>query len=336
VFALETGGRDYAWGSAVIVGALVGSAVLLVVFVVTERRAAEPMIPFELFSVPALRAATVTGLALGMVMFGVISFLPLFVQVVLKSSATDAGRVLTPMMLAMMVGSAGGARLVLKLGFRVMITVGFALLIVGTALLLRVGIASSQLDVSFAMVFLGAGMGFCFITTALAAQNAVDLPRMGIANGLVNFTRQLGGALGVAIAAAVMLTSLTDRLKVLVPGTKIQAGALLSGQTAQSFPPATQELVRHAFADALHLVFVFTFVIAVVGALTTVLMPRGSAIAIRDAAHGLQLEEPLLPDGESMVIAATVDDGPATVVPSHLRAVAPDDAGARRQPSFDR
>ena len=106
----------------------------------------------------------------------------------------------------------------------------------GTALLTQVGVDSSQLDVSIAMVFVGTGMGFGFIATALAAQNSVDLPRMGVANGLVNFTRQLGGVFGVAIGAALMLTTLTDRLHEALPHAQIKAGELLSPQAAARFP----------------------------------------------------------------------------------------------------
>jgi len=174
--------------------------------------------------------------------------------------------------------------------------------------------------VSLAMIFLGVGIGFNFITTALAAQNAVDLPRMGIANALVNFTRQLGGALGVAIASAIALGSLTSRMEELFPGSHIKPGALLSPQTAKSFPPETQELVRHAFADSIHLVFVFVFGVSIVCLFLTFLMPRGSALAIRDAiradgdpdaADAIELEErfeSVLPDGEILLLANPVDE----------------------------
>ncbi len=301
VFALETGGRDYAWGSPVIVGAFVTSAILFVAFIVAERRATEPLIPFSLFRVPALRAASVIGVPLGMVMFAIISFLPLFVQVVLRSSATDAGRVLTPMMLALVIGSAIGSPVVLRIGYRMMCVASFSFLLVGTFLLTRVGVDSSQLDVSVAMVCIGTGMGFGFIATMLAAQNSVDLPRMGVANGLVNFTRQLGGVFGVAIAAALMLSTLTDRLKELFPGAQIKAGSLLSPQAASRFPPETQHLVRGAFADALHVVFVAALVIVLIGMLTVALMPGGKPADIRDAAHAAQ-PEPVLPDGEILFV----------------------------------
>jgi hypothetical protein len=300
VFALETGGRDYAWGSPVIVGALTTSALLLAAFVVIERRASEPLLPLDLFRVPVLRAAAVIGLAIGMVMFAIISFLPLFVQVVLHSSATDAGRVLTPMMVAMVVSSAVGAKLVLRIGYRAMCAFGFGSLLVGSMLLTRVGTESSQFDVSVAMGFLGVGMGFGIMATTLAAQNSVDLPRMGVATGLVNFTRQLGGAFGVAVGGALLLTVLADRMSEIFPDSRIKASALLSPKAAASFPTETQDLVRGAFSDSLHVVFVAALVIVIVGAVTIMLMPRGRPAAMRDAALGM-VEEPL-PDGESVLI----------------------------------
>jgi EmrB/QacA subfamily drug resistance transporter len=316
VFALETGGRDYAWGSPVIVGAFTTSALLLAAFVVIERRATEPLLPLDLFRLPVLRAAAVIGLAIGMVMFAIISFLPLFVQVVLQSSATDAGRVLTPMMVAMVVSSAVGAKLVLKIGYRAMCALGFGSLLLGSMLLTRVGTESSQFDVSVAMGFLGVGMGFGIMATTLAAQNSVDLPRMGVATGLVNFTRQLGGAFGVAVGGALLLTVLADRMSEIFPDSRIRASALLSPKAAASFPSETQDLVRGAFSDSLHVVFVAALAIVIVGAVTIVLMPRGKPAAMRDAALGI-VDEPL-PDGESVVIpppAAPVPPAAATSLP---------------------
>jgi MFS family permease len=218
-----------------------------------------------------------------------------------------------------MLGSALGARVLLKVGFRRMCMVGFAFLVVGTALLTRASAGTSQLELIPPMACIGAGLGLAFITTMMAAQNSVDLPRMGVATGLLNFCRQLGGALGVAIGGTVMLTTLSDRIATAFPHRHIKAGSLLSAQTAANFPPAAQDLVRHAFADALHLVFVATFILAVIGAFTTLLMPRGSATAIRDLAHGRIVDEPLLPDGETILLTSPLDEpAPAPVPPATL------------------
>jgi len=292
VFALESGGRDWAWGSPVIVGCFAASAILFVAFLVAESRAPEPLIPFDLFTVPMLRAAAVISIAIGVAMFAMTSFLPLFVRVVIGASATGAGQVLTPMMLAMMIGSAGGVQLVLRLGYRTVCGSGFAIAAVGVFLLTRLTVDATRLDVSVAMAFIGFGTGFVFMSTALAAQSSVDLPRMGVATGLVNFTRQLGGAVGVAVASAVMLTGLTNRLTDAFPGQDIDTSALLvPGDGDAVISDGAQDLVRGALAGALHNVFVMTFFVILAGAVTVLLMPRGSATALRDQAQSQFREE---------------------------------------------
>jgi EmrB/QacA subfamily drug resistance transporter len=304
VFALESGGREYAWGSPEIVGALFLAAVLLVAFVIIERRATEPLIPFDLFRVPALRAATVVTMFLGMSMFGVMSFLPLYGRTVLGLSATGSGRILIPLLLAMMLASPIGARLVLRIGFRTIVMTGTCLVAVGALLLTRLTVDSSQLELSLYLICLGVGMGFVFMSTSLAAQNSVGMTQMGVATGLVNFTRQLGGAIGVAIAGSVMLNSLIGRLEEAFGG-RVQASSLLA--PTGDGPPLTGETkarVADAFSGALHRTFWVAVAVAAVGALCSLLMPRGSATAIRDEARRDDLpNDSLLADGETFAIA---------------------------------
>ena len=242
-------------------------------------------------------------------MFGVLSFIPLFSQVVIGSSATGAGSVLTPMMLGTIVGSQIGARTVLKVGFRWLASVGLVIMTSGVIVLTTLGVGSSRWDTVPAMVLIGVGMGLSFISTTLAAQNAVGLERMGVATSLVNFSRQLGGALGVAAAASVMLTALTNRLTDAFPNRHIDAGSLLSPQAAAAFPDGARDVVQGAFADSLHLVFVVVAVVAAIGALTTVLMPRGKPTAYGMQGPGRTTEEAILPDGETFVIADPFDEG---------------------------
>jgi EmrB/QacA subfamily drug resistance transporter len=305
VFALETGGRDYAWSSPAIVGSLAGSALLLATFVVAESRASEPLLPLDLFRIPALRASAVITVLTGMTLFGVLSLLPLFVQVVIGTSATSAGRVLTPLMIGFMIASAFGGRLLLRVGFRVQVALGMAVSLPGLFLLTRLDVDSSTLEVSRDLVFVGLGLGLVVLACTLAAQNSVSLRQMGTATGIVNFTRQLGGALGVAIAASVMLSSLTNRLADALPGANINPNQLLApGSSAQSIPPGAHDAVRSAFAGALHEVFVIAAVLGVLGLLCAFLMPRGKATALRDRAYGHEPPvDAVAPDAEVFVAA---------------------------------
>jgi hypothetical protein len=191
-----------------------------------------------------------------------------------------------------MIGSAGGVKLVLRLGYRIVCASGFGIASVGVFLLTRLTVEATRVDVSIAMVFIGFGTGFVFMSSALAAQSSVDLPRMGVATGLVNFTRQLGGAVGVAVASAVMLSGLTGRLADAFPGQVIDTSSLLApGGEGPSISEAGQDLVRGAFAGALHSVFVMTLIVMVVGALSVLLMPRGSATELRDRAQASFADE---------------------------------------------
>ncbi len=274
-----------------------------------ERRAEEPIIALSLFRLRALRAATIIGLGVGIVMFALTSFLPLYVQVVLQSSATDAGRVLTPMMAATIVGAVIGSRIVLRLGFRATAASAMGLIVVGSLILTQVTRSTSQFTVAVAMFIVGTGLGISFVTTSLAAQHSVERARMGVATALVNFSRQLGGALGIAVSAAIALSALTSRMDELFPGNHIKPGALLSAQTARSFPAETQDLVRGAFADSIHVVFVFVAIIAVLVLCTTVLMPGGDPRALHDAAQeDIFQEDAVLPDGDAFVIASPIDE----------------------------
>ena len=311
VYALETGGRDHPWDSLHVIGAFGASAIFLVTFLVIELHAAEPLIPLDLFKIAGLRASSVITMFLGMSMFGVLSFMPLYGRTVLGLSATGAGRILIPMMLAMMVGSAGGARLVLKVGFRVIVTTGAALVVMGTFMLTRLTATTGQLELSGALIVLGLGMGLVFMSTALAAQNSVGLPQMGTATGLVNFTRQLGGAIGVAIATSVMLTSLTSRLSEVFGGVAVDASKVLTPSSGSTIPPALQDAVADAFAGALHRVFWVAVFVALIGLACTVLMPRGSAAKIRDQARDEASVDSLSPDGESFVVAEFEEPEPA-------------------------
>jgi hypothetical protein len=155
------------------------------------------------------------------------------------------------------------------------------------------------------LVILGFGMGLIFMSTALAAQNSVALPQMGVATGLVNFTRQLGGAVGVALVASVVLTSLTDRLTEAF-GASVDTNRMLAPTGDQPIPPAVRDTVADAFAGALHRGFWVACFVAIAGLACTVLMPRGGAAKLRDEARREMAVDSLSPEGETFEITSSV------------------------------
>jgi EmrB/QacA subfamily drug resistance transporter len=301
LFALESGGRDYAWASPVIIGCFAVSVVLLFTFLAVERRAAEPMLPPGLFRTPALRAGAIASGLLGMTMFGVLSFLPLFAQTVLGVSATSAGQILTPLMLGLLFASLVGGRWVVRAGYRPATFAGMGSSLVGLALLTRLGIHSTRVEISVYMIFLGIGMGLVGVTGVLAAQNSVKRAQLGVATSSINFSRQMGGAVGVAIVGSVVNTGLVSRLNHAFPGANVSASSVFSPGAKQELSPGVLHAVRLAFAGALHQAFLACLVIGIVALLSSFLMPKGRAQDMRDQAQGEE-ERPV--DAAAGVITA--------------------------------
>jgi EmrB/QacA subfamily drug resistance transporter len=282
LFALEAGGREYAWGSPLIVGCLLTAAALFVGFVVVERRAREPLLPLDLFKNRIILSASVSSILMGMTMFGVVAFLPLFAQVVLESSATDAGRILTPLMIGFALASFVGRWVMLRLGYRRMMIIGSSVSTIGLFGLLFLDVDSTSLEVGRDMFLIGLGLGMVVMSCTLAAQNAVTHSQMGVATANVNFTRQMGGAIGVAVAGAVLLNSLAGRLADAFPGAGVEAGDILApGGSGSSVPQGSGDALREAFAASLHQVFIVSLVVGVLGLCATLLMPKGKPAEMR-------------------------------------------------------
>jgi hypothetical protein len=129
---------------------------------------------------------------------------------------------------------------------------------------------------------------------------------MGVATGLVNFTRQLGGAVGVAVAASVMLTSLTSRLTEAFGAGAVDTNKVLAPTSQQQVPPAVRGVVADAFSGALNQVFWVAFVIALIGLTCTLLMPRGGAAKLRDEARRESKFDSVSPEGETYEITSSV------------------------------
>ena len=243
LFGVSVGGmHSFAAMSAIVPVAF--AAVALGAFVAVERRAAEPMVPLRLFRYRMVVAAVVTGFLSGMAMFGALSFVPLFLQGVTAHSATRAGLVLTPFVFGWVTMSIVSARLVLRIGYRVVVLTGMISLTLSFFLLSRWDAHLTTLGAIRDATLGGVGMGLTMVPMLIAVQSAVPKSDLGIATSLTQFFRSVGGAVGVAIMGAVK----TQRL---------DAGLSLE--------------------SALHGVFVVGLVVSVVALASAFLVPAGLA-----------------------------------------------------------
>jgi MFS family permease len=194
------GGREYAWGSAEILGLAAGAAALLTGWIVQERRAAEPILPLRLFRIPVFIVVSGALLLTTLAFFAVIVFMPVFLQVVTGASATRSGFLLLPLLLAGTASTFVAGRLISRTGrYKAFPVAGLALMTVGLVLLAQMGAGTSQATASLLLVVFGLGFGMVSQVLTIALQNAVERRDLGIATASANLVRSLGGAIGVAL-----------------------------------------------------------------------------------------------------------------------------------------
>ncbi len=228
VLLTSLGGTTYAWGSAPIIALGIAGVVLIVVFVMVERRAAEPVLPLHLFSNRVFSVSSAVGFVVGFAMFGAITFLPLFLQIVKGVSPTLSGLRILPMMAGLLLTSIGTGQLISRLGrYKVFPILGTAIMTVGLLLLSRMGVTTGTLLSSVYMFVLGIGVGSVLQVLVITVQNAVSYQDLGAGTSGVTFFRSMGGSFGTAVFGAIFANLLVGNLKHYLQGVKLPAG--LSG-----------------------------------------------------------------------------------------------------------
>jgi predicted MFS family arabinose efflux permease len=224
------------WGSARTIALLALSALLLAAFVVVERRAAAPLLPFRFLRVGVVLGSNVASTLFGAALFGMFFVITLYLQRALGYSPLEAGLAWLALSVTALLASAAGARLVTRVGPRVPLVSGLSIATAGLWLLSRLPPDARYLhDVLAPLAVSGLGIGLAFVTLSIGALEGVTDAEAGLASGLVNTTQQIGGALGVAILSTVALSAgFADALLV---GTALAAaGALVAGSLVRGRP----------------------------------------------------------------------------------------------------
>ncbi len=218
LLALSLGGVEYAWGSATIIGMFGLSAVSAVVFVITETRASNPIMPLHIYRNRVIAVALIATFVTGFGMFSAIIFVPLYFQGVLGASATSSGSFLTPMMLGIVFGATVSGQAVSRLGgYRLPAIVGIVLMAAGMFAMSTLSVDSEYFVAIIFIVTLGVGLGFTFPAFTIAVQNAVEHQFLGVATSTLQFYRTIGGALGLAIMGAFMSNRFSSHLTSSLP-----------------------------------------------------------------------------------------------------------------------
>lgn len=209
---LTFGGDKFEWVSGTSMALFGAFVILLIAFFFIERKAVDPILDLRLFKNRVFAVSNALGFLLGLGMFGAIMFVPMYMQGILGVSPTKAGSTMTPMMIALIISSIVGGRLLLKLQFRTVLTVGMVIASVGFYLMSTMGLESTQIQAYSYMVVLGLGMGLVMPTITIAIQNEFPTSQLGQVTSASTFFRSIGGTIGVTILNAVMNHSIVSKM----------------------------------------------------------------------------------------------------------------------------
>jgi EmrB/QacA subfamily drug resistance transporter len=278
ILLTSLGGTTYPWASAPIYILGAAGALLIGVFVLVERRAAEPVLPLHLFRLRTFSVSSVVSFIVGFAMFGAITYLPAFFQVVRGISPTISGVYLLPTMAGLLVTSIASGQIISRTGkYRFFPIAGTAVTTVGLFLLSLMGVGSSTLeDAAFMLVF-GMGIGAVMQTLVLIVQNGVPHSELGVATSGATFFRSIGGSFGTAIFGAIFSNVLVGNLARHLHGVALPKGfssADVTPALLNHLPAAVHAGVVAGYAESIQTVFLVAVPIAALAFLATWLIPQ--------------------------------------------------------------
>ena len=301
ILLTSLGGTTYPWASAPVYILGAAGALLIVVFVFVERRAPEPVLPLHLFKTRVFSTTSIVGFIVGFAMFGAITYLPAFFQVVRGISPTISGLYLLPLMVGLLTMSISSGQIISRTGkYRYFPIAGTAMMTLGLFLLHLMGLGTSTFEDGLFMLILGLGLGGVMQVLVIIVQNGVQHSELGVATSGATFFRSIGGSFGTAIFGAIFANLLVGNLASHLHGIRLPAGFSSANVT-----PAMLDLlpaaVRHGFtagyAESIQTVFLVAAPIAFLAFLASWLIPqvelrRWSPADAEAAAKGSAAESP--------------------------------------------
>ncbi len=305
IFA-SLGGISWAWVSVPSIFTAALGVVLALAFLLAERGAAEPVIPLKLFRERVFNAASSIGFVMGFAMFGALTFLPLYMQIVKGVSPTASGLRILPLMLGMLGASVTSGRLVTRWGrYRIFPIVGTALMTLGAYLLSMIDASTNGWVLAGYMFVFGVGMGLVMQVLVVAVQNAVSYEDLGVATSSATFFRMIGGSFGTAVFGAIYAIVLNHTIAPTL--AKIPA-SVLRNFNPQTINPAVLGKLK---STAEGLLFYTKYIDAVTHSIQIVFLV---AVPIAFVAFLLSF---LLPEVELRRTVETVDHGEVAGMPDH-------------------
>jgi predicted MFS family arabinose efflux permease len=289
------GGTTFSWASTKSIGLLVVGLVTGVAFAFAERRSPEPVLAPRLFANRVFSSASAISFVVGFAMFGAMTFLPLYFQLVRGVSPTMSGIRLLPMMGGLLVASIVTGQLVSKgWKYRPFPIFGTAIMTIGLGLLGTLGVSTPSWTMSFYILILGAGIGLVMQVLVTAVQNAVDPADLGAATAGANFFRSIGGSFGTAVFGALYVNVLPHQLATgLASHTytgKLLSPSLWNASTLKTVPLAELSVILHAIAGTIQMVYRWALPFGVLAVILSLTLPE---VKLRTSLHQVADDIPM-------------------------------------------
>ncbi|PLR81396.1 MFS transporter [Bacillus canaveralius] len=276
---LVEGGVNWPWFSAQVVGLLAVTVIAFILFIFQERKAAEPMMPFNIWRERSILIANITSLTTGVMLIGISSFLPAFVQGVMERSPIVAGFTLTSMSIGWPIASMAAGRLMLTIGFRSTSLIGGISLIVGSIMFATLSPEAGPLWAAAGSFLLGIGMGLTTTTFIVSIQSTVNWQQRGIATASNMFMRNLGNTIGAALLGGILNSRIKNYFQthgsgqpdeLSVDSTNILLNEAERGQLSESL----KDLLQEGLTYSLHYVYYVVLLFAIISFLLLLFLPK--------------------------------------------------------------
>ncbi|MEH7013001.1 MDR family MFS transporter [Neobacillus niacini] len=279
MFLLVEGGGRWSWDSWQVLGIIVLFIVTISIFVYHEGRAKEPVMPFNIWKERSIFVANVTSLTTGIILIGISSFLPTFVQGVMEQTPIVAGFTLTAMSIGWPIASTLSGKMLISMGYRKTSLIGGVALILGSVVFVTMSVSSGPLWAALGSLVVGFGMGLTSTAFIVSIQSTVSWQQRGIATAANMFMRNLGNTIGAALLGGILNNRLGNYLSANAGNTEEKltvdsANLLLKENERTNLPVSVKELLQEGLTQSLHLVYYVVLTFAIISLILITFIPK--------------------------------------------------------------
>lgn len=279
MFLLVEGGGRWSWGSWQIISLAVLFIITISSFVFHEGRAKEPVMPFNIWKERSIFVANVTSLTTGIMLIGISSFLPTFVQGVMEQSPIVAGFTLTAMSIGWPIASTFSGKMLITFGYRKTSLIGGAALIIGSVVFVTMTSLSGPLWAAAGSFIVGVGMGLTSTAFIVSIQSTVSWQQRGAATAANMFMRNLGNTIGAALLGGILNNRLTNYLSANAGKTEEKltvdsVNLLLKENERVNLDVSVRELLQEGLTQSLHWVYYVVLTFAIISLILISFIPK--------------------------------------------------------------